>query len=142
MIYTPATKEAMKLCYEAHKDQFDYNGIPYVFHPFHIAEQMKDEDSTVVALLHDVVEDTDYSIEDLIAMGFNIRVIEALKLLTHNDDTPYINYLERIKTNELAKTVKIADVLHNADQTRLDVIDEKALYWEQKYKKAMEILGI
>ena len=142
MIYTPATKAAMKLCYKAHKDQYDYNGIPYVFHPFHIAEQMKDEDTTVVALLHDVVEDTDYSIEDLVDLGFNERVIEALKLLTHDDDTPYIDYLERIKTNELARTVKIADVLHNADQTRLDVIDEKAKYWEQKYNKAMQILGI
>ncbi len=58
MIYTPKTKRAMKLCFEAHKNQVDRGGLPYVFHPFHVAEQMKDETSTVVALLHDVVEHT------------------------------------------------------------------------------------
>ena len=58
MIYTPMTKIALKLCFEAHKDQLDKSGMPYVFHPFHLAEQMKDEATTIVALLHDVVEDT------------------------------------------------------------------------------------
>ncbi|MBQ4560755.1 MAG: bifunctional (p)ppGpp synthetase/guanosine-3',5'-bis(diphosphate) 3'-pyrophosphohydrolase [Clostridia bacterium] len=141
MIYTNATKKALKLCYKAHMGQYDYNDIPYVFHPLHIAEQMQDEDSTVVALLHDVVEDTDYTIDDLIEMGFNSRVIEAVRLLTHDNDVPYLDYLEDIKKNSLAKTVKIADILHNADQTRLDVIDDKAVYWAEKYKKALEVLG-
>ncbi len=142
MIYTPATKQAMKLCFNAHKDQVDYNGIPYVFHPIHLAEQMQDEDSTVVALLHDVVEDTEYTIDDLIAMGFNEAVIEAIRLMTHDDGVEYTDYLEKIKKNDLARRVKIADVMHNSDQTRLDVIDEKARKWEIKYKKAKEILGI
>ena len=93
MIYTPATKQAMKLCFNAHKDQVDYNGIPYVFHPIHLAEQMQDEDSTVVALLHDVVEDTEYTIDDLIAMGFNESVIEAIRLMTHEDGVEYTVYL-------------------------------------------------
>ena len=142
MIYTPSTKQAMKLCFKAHKDQVDYNGIPYVFHPIHLAEQMQDEDSTVVALLHDVVEDTEYTIDDLIAMGFNQSVIEAIRLMTHEDGVEYADYLEEIKKNDLARRVKIADVMHNSDQTRLDVIDEKARKWEIKYKKAKEILGI
>ena len=142
MIYTPSTKQAMKLCFNAHKDQVDYNGIPYVFHPIHLAEQMQDEDSTVVALLHDVVEDTEYTIDDLIAMGFNESVIEAIRLMTHDDGVEYTEYLEKIKENDLARRVKIADVMHNSDQTRLDVIDEKARKWEIKYKKAKEILGI
>lgn len=141
MIYTPETKKALKLCYKAHMDQYDYNGIPYVFHPLHIAEQMTDEDSTVVALLHDVVEDTDYTLDDLIHMGFNSRVIEAIRLMTHEPSVSYEDYLKCIKTNELAKTVKIADIRHNADQTRLDVIDEKAEYWDKKYKFALEVLG-
>ena len=142
MIYTPSTKQAMKLCFNAHKDQVDYNGIPYVFHPIHLAEQMQDEDSTVVALLHDVVEDTEYTIDDLIAMGFNESVIEAIRLMTHDDGVEYTEYLEKIKENDLARRVKIADVMHNSDQTRLDVIDEKARKWEIKYKQAKEILGI
>ena len=70
MIYTEKTKKALKLCFEAHKDQTDKSGLPYVFHPFHLAEQMPDEDTTIVALLHDVVEDTDYTLDDLRRMGF------------------------------------------------------------------------
>ena len=59
MIYTDLTKKALKFCFEAHKNQYDKSGMPYVFHPFHLAEQMTTEETTVVALLHDVVEDTD-----------------------------------------------------------------------------------
>lgn len=59
MVYTEQTKKALKLCFEVHKNQVDKSGMPYVFHPFHLAEQMTDEKSTVVALLHDVIEDTD-----------------------------------------------------------------------------------
>ena len=74
MIYTPATKKAMKLCFEAHKDQADKSGMPYVFHPFHVAEQMQDEKTTIVALLHDVIEDTSYTLQDLQNMGFDKEV--------------------------------------------------------------------
>ena len=84
MIYTDKTKKAMKLCFEAHKDQLDKSGVPYVFHPFHVAEQMSDEATTIVALLHDVVEDTDYTLEDIAAMGFGQDVVDALSLMTHD----------------------------------------------------------
>ena len=126
MIYTPTTKMAMKLCFQAHKDQTDKSGIPYVFHPIHLAEQMKDEDTTVVALLHDVVEDTHYTIDNLAAMGFNDRILDAIQLMTHDDDVPYMDYVEKIKENPIAKAVKLADLAHNSDITRLDAIDEKA----------------
>ena len=65
MIYTPLTRKAMRIAYEAHHGQFDETGVPYVFHPFHVAEQMTDEITTCMALLHDVVEDTDVTFEDL-----------------------------------------------------------------------------
>lgn len=141
MIYTDATKKALKLCFEAHKDQLDASGMPYVFHPFHIAEQMHDEDTTVVALLHDVVEDTDYTLEDLKKLGFNQVVIDAVEALTHLPEVPYEAYLEGIKKNPVAKTVKFADIQHNSDLSRLDKIDEKAEYWTKKYKRAFEILS-
>jgi hypothetical protein len=99
MIYTPLTKKALKLCFEAHKNQVDKTNMPYVFHPFHLAEQMTDEYSTVCALLHDVVEDTDYTFEDLESMGFPNEVIEALKLLTHLEDVPYMDYVQALKDN-------------------------------------------
>lgn len=88
MIYTPMTKRALQLCFDAHKDQIDKSGLPYVFHPFHLAEQMQDADTTVAALLHDVVEDTRYTFNDLQAMEFPAHILEALKLLTHNDAVP------------------------------------------------------
>ena len=62
MIYTELTKKAMKLAFTAHKDQVDKSGIPYVFHPIHLAEQMESEETAIVALLHDVVEDTEYTL--------------------------------------------------------------------------------
>lgn len=140
MIYTDLTKKALKLCFEAHKEQIDKSGMPYVFHPFHLAEQMTDEAKTVVALLHDVVEDTELTFEDLEKQGFGEEIISALKLLTHNDDTPYMDYVAKIKTNKIATAVKLADLRHNSDLTRLDVVDEKALKRKEKYEKAIKIL--
>lgn len=141
MIYTAKTKAALKLCFDAHKNQTDKSGMPYVFHPFHLAEQMKDEDTTIVALLHDVVEDTDYTIADLKRMGFPTNVLEALELLTHNDGTPYMEYVAKIKDNPIAKAVKLADLEHNSDLSRLDTVDENALKRKEKYGQAIRLLN-
>lgn len=140
MLYTELTKKAMKLCFAAHKDQVDKSGMPYVFHPFHVAEQMTDELSTVTALLHDVVEDTPYTLEDLRAMGFPEPVLAALALLTHGEDVPYLDYVAQIKANPIARAVKLADLRHNSDLSRLSQVDAAALERVEKYKKAMEML--
>ncbi len=140
MIYTDLTKKALKLCFEAHKEQVDKSGIPYVFHPFHLAEQMEDEATTVAALLHDVAEDTDYTIDDLRSMGFPDEICAALTLLTHDDGVPYLEYVRTVKDNPIARAVKLADLRHNSDLTRLDRVDEDALQRVDKYKKAIEIL--
>ena len=140
MIYTDTTKKAMKLCFQAHKEQTDKSGIPYVFHPIHLAEQMGDEDTTVVALLPDVVEDTDYTLEDLRAMGFNQNVIEAIRQMTHAEGVPYLDYVAKIKENPIARAVKLADLAHNSDLTRLDTVDEKAMARVQKYAQAIRLL--
>ena len=137
MIYTELTKRAMKLSFDAHKDQVDKSGMPYVFHPFHLAEQMSDELTTVTALLHDVVEDTPYSLEDLRKMLFPEEVLSALSLLTHDDGTPYLEYVSRLKSNPIARAVKLADLRHNSDLSRLEQVDEKALKRVEKYKKAI-----
>ena len=140
MIYTEMTKKALSLSFEAHKDQKDKSGMPYVFHPFHLAEQMETEATTVVALLHDVVEDTDYTLQDLEEMGFAKEVIDALALLTHDPAVPYMEYVGKIKGNPIAKAVKLADLAHNSDETRLEKLDERALARKEKYRKAMELL--
>ena len=140
MLYTPLTKKALTLCFEAHKEQKDKSGLPYVFHPFHLAEQMTDEATTVVALLHDIVEDTDYTLTDLAAMGFGEAVLDAIALMTHDDDTPYMDYVARIKENPIAKAVKLADLAHNSDITRMDTITEQDLARVEKYRQAMALL--
>ena len=140
MVYTKKTKLAMRIAFDAHKDQMDKCGVPYVFHPIHLAEQMQDETTTCVALLHDVVEDTDITFEDLEKYGFDGKVIEALKLLTHADDVPYMDYVAALKHNSVAKTVKLADLRHNSDMTRLDEIDDYALKRAEKYKAAIRLL--
>ena len=141
MIYTSETKKALKLCFEAHKAQLDKSGMPYVFHPFHLAEQMDSEETTAVALLHDVVEDTSYTIEDLKNMGFSEKILEAVSLMTHEEGMEYMDYVKKIKNNEIARKVKLADLKHNSDLSRLDKVDEKALKRREKYLKAIEILN-
>lgn len=140
MIYTHMTKKALKLSFEAHKEQVDKSGMPYVYHPFHLAEQMKDEETTIVALLHDVVEDTDITIEEIRKIGFSEDVCEALLLMTHDDSVPYMEYIKEIRKNPIAKAVKLADLKHNSDLSRLDTVDDKARKRAEKYEQAIDIL--
>lgn len=143
MIYTALTNKAMKIAYDAHHGQLDCNGVPYIFHPYHLAEQMTDEITTCVALLHDVVEDTEVTFEDL-EKEFPKEVIDALRLLTHDDSTGYFDYVRAVCKNPVAKAVKLADLSHNQDESRITdpgvVTEEKLNRWRAKYKKAREIL--
>ena len=140
MLYTPLTKKALKISFKAHKDQVDKSGMPYVYHPFHLAEQMNDEYSTCVALLHDVVEDTDITLDELTSEGFPAEIIDALALMTHDDKVPYMDYVRKIKTNPIATKVKQADLEHNSDLTRLDNVDDAALERKNNYRQALFIL--
>ena len=129
----------MKIAYDAHHGQLDKSGVPYVYHPIHLAEQMQTEDECIVALLHDVVEDTDVTFEQL-EKEFSDNVIQALRLLTHDDSVPYMDYVRKIKDNSIAKNVKLADLHHNSDVTRLDKMSEKDKLRNEKYNEAMKIL--
>ena len=141
MIYTDKTKQAIKLCFKAHEGQVDKSGLPYVHHPLHLAEQMDDEEGTIVALLHDIVEDTDYSIKDLKGMGFGDAVVEAIDIMTHRSEVPYMDYVKEIAKNSIARKVKLADLNHNCDLTRLNhEPTSKDLERVEKYKKAKELL--
>ncbi len=141
MLYTDQTKRAMRLCYDAHRDQLDRSGVPYVFHPYHLAESMPDEDTTVAALLHDVVEDSAYTLEDLRKAGFSEAVVGAVALLTHDPDVPYLQYVGRIRENPIARTVKLADLKHNGDLTRLGGIGARDRGRLLKYRMAEAVLA-
>ena len=140
MLYTNLTTKAMKIAYTAHHAQVDKGGLPYIFHPYHLAESMDDEISCCAALLHDVVEDTDVTMDDL-AKEFPEEVIDVLKLLTHREDVPYFDYVRKIKENPIAVKIKLADIAHNSDQSRCPGLTEEQLaYFRSKYEKAKAIL--
>lgn len=142
MIYTPLTLKAMQVAYAAHHGQLDRCGAPYVFHPFHLAEQMTDEATTCAALLHDVVEDTDMTLDDL-ARDFPPEVVEAVRLLTHTEDVDYFDYVRAIRGNPIATAVKLADLAHNSDPARAALTpgppDSRAVRLA-KYAKARALL--
>ena len=135
MLYTKLTVKAMKIAYRQHLGQYDKAGLPYIFHPYHLAEQMGDDEYAIcVALLHDVVEDTDMEFSDLERAGFPDEVVAALKCLTPEEGVDYNGaYIEGIKADPLARKVKLADLRHNSDATRLPPAeDAKELYWRKK----------
>lgn len=141
MIYTELTVKASKIAYEAHHGQVDKIGMPYILHPLHLAEQMDDEVSVCVALLHDVVEDTDVTIEDL-EKEFPEEVIRPLTLLTHPEGEPYMDYINRVITDPVAKKIKIADMTHNMNEQRADLLGspEAKEYFMKKYEQPWKVL--
>lgn len=112
-------ERAIEIAVSAHKGQKDKADKPYILHPLRLMFKMQSENEMIAAVLHDVVEDTDWSIEKLIEEGFNDEVIAAVKLLTHNKKVPYKKYIEVIKTNKIALRVKLADLEDNLDIKRI-----------------------
>ena len=133
-------ERALAIALSAHRGQVDKAGRPYVLHPMTVAARMTTDDGIITALLHDVVEDSDYTIDDLDSL-FSPNIIEALTLLTHEKGTDYFTYIHNLKDNPLARAVKIEDLLHNSDLTRLgrDITD-KDIQRRNKYQKALAIL--
>ena len=143
MIYTPLTIQAARIAYEAHHGQQDKSGMPYIFHPYHLAEQMPDEITVCTALLHDVVEDTSVTIDEL-KKYFPEEVTDAVRLLTHQKGTDYFEYIRALAKNPIARIVKLADLAHNSDESRLTgcsrIPPEEALRLRQKYARAKAML--
>lgn len=133
-------KKADLFAAKAHSGQSDMGGHPYIEHPRHVASTVDDEIAKVAALLHDTVEDTDVTIDDIRA-EFGDEIAEIVGLLTHKKGTPYMEYIKAIAQNDTAKKVKIADLTHNMDTSRLlsfGDMDKKRI---EKYKKALAFLA-
>lgn len=142
VIYTELTNKAMKIAYEAHTGQRDAGGLPYIFHPYHLAEQMDNETRTCIALLHDVVEDTSVTMEQ-IKKDFPTKIADALELLVHDEHLNYYEYIKKICTNADAAFVKLADLIHNISEERLFGLDigiEIRNRWFRKYIWALHIV--
>lgn len=141
MIYSPDVKRAMLFAYNIHKNNYDKAGYPYIHHVLHVAEQMDTEEEVIVALLHDVLEDSkDVQIAKLFhQLNFKPEIEEAVHAITHLKEEPYMDYIERVSRNKIAKRVKIEDLKHNMQAERVnDNYSLESLM--QRYTKAYRFL--
>ena len=110
-------EKALQIAARAHEGQKDKEGLPYILHPLRVMHAVEGEEARIVAVLHDVVEDTSVTPDDLRAAGFGERVLAAVQCVTHSRSEPYADYVIRCKANDVARQVKLADL---ADNSRLD----------------------
>ena len=130
-------ERAIAIATEAHRGQFDKAGNDYIQHPLRVMAAGTTTDEKIVGVLHDVIEDTDWSFEQLFEEGFSSEVIEALKCVTKvSEEEPYDEFIERVKKNPLAVAVKLNDLTDNMDIRRLVELTEKDFKRLQKYHKA------
>lgn len=137
----PTLERALQIAVEAHAGQKDKNGGAYIFHPIRVMMRCRSEPAKIAALLHDVVEDTNVSLEELKTEGFSAQVLEAVRLLTRESGLSYDDFIKRIRPNELAVEVKLADLADNMDPRRLTEFDPKAGERFQRYLRAWRFLG-
>lgn len=140
MKYNELINKVLIFAYKAHDGHVDKSGVPYIFHPYHLAEEMDTEEEIITALLHDVMEDTSYGREDIKKLGVGENILEALELLTHDKKMPYMDYIDSLKGNSLARKIKLADLRHNSDESRLEAENEATIKRRKKYADSIKLL--
>lgn len=131
---------ALKVARQYHAGQVDKAGMDYINHLIAVANLVHTENEKIVALLHDIIEDTDMTIDTLKCYGFSADIVRSIKTLTKDNECDYFKYLKNVKKDKLARIVKLADLKHNSDLTRLDNITDEDLRRAEKYRKAIEYL--
>lgn len=138
---TPAALEdAIALAVEAHRGVMDKSGQPYILHPLRVMFRCDSEIQRIVAVLHDVVEDTGRTFDDLRKLGFSQEVIDALDCVTKREGESYEQFVERSAANPVARKVKLADLEDNMDVRRLAAVEQKDFERMAKYLKAWKRL--
>ena len=132
---------AFEIAKTAHAGQTDKAGLDYILHPLQVAAEMTTDEEKAVALLHDIIEDTDVTASELLAKGLPDNVVEAVEALTKKHNQNYAAYMAGVKKNRLATAVKLADLKHNSDLSRLEKITQKDRERAEKYRKAIEYLS-
>ena len=140
-IQKSVSQQAYEIAKKAHLGQVDKAGVDYIKHPKTVASFVETDEEKAVAYLHDVVEDTKLTLLDLEELGFSKTIIEAVDILTKKKEQDYQSYLNLVKTNELARVVKLADLRHNSDLTRLSKITTKDIERNKKYRSAIAFLS-
>ena len=134
-------QQALAIAKDAHKGQVDKAGVDYIQHPLFVASLVEGELAKTVALLHDVVEDSAWTLEDLRKEGLPEEVVQAVGILTKNRNENYEEYILRVKQNPLARQVKLADLKHNSDLSRLANVTDRDRKRVAKYQKAIAYLS-
>ena len=134
--YNEQFQIALELAVEKHKNQTDKAGNPYILHPLHVMENVNNKEGKIVAILHDIIEDTDITEDYLYKIGLSKRIVDAVVALTRSEDMDYQEYIKNLSSNPLAKEVKLADLEHNMDLKRLPTLEEKDLERKSKYQIA------
>ena len=134
--YNEQFQIALELAVEKHKNQTDKAGNPYILHPLHVMENVNSKEGKIVAILHDIIEDTDITENYLLKIGLSKRIVDAVVALTRSEDMDYQEYIKNLSSNPLAKEVKLADLEHNMDLKRLPTLEEKDLERNRKYQIA------
>jgi (p)ppGpp synthase/HD superfamily hydrolase len=127
--------KAIAIAAQAHQGQLDKFGAPYISHPIRLMMQMDSYEEKMAAILHDIVEDTDWTLEDLKAEGFPQTVVDAVDGLTHREAESYTAYVKRAKTNPIARKVKLADLEDNMDARRVPQIGEREIQRLKRYHR-------
>lgn len=135
MLTTPITVKAVEFIIEKHAGQFDKQGMPYIIHPIEVASNFDTEEEIVVALLHDTLEDTDTTYDELVSI-FGESIAKNVEILTRKSDETYKDYIRRVSKTKLTKSVKIADLYNNTDEKRGPIPDSL----KQRYEKAIKYL--
>ena len=132
---------ALSIALEAHKGQVDKAGEDYINHPIFVASLVDTEEEKAAALLHDVIEDSEMSLTDLLNKGIPSSVLQAVSILTKDKKLTYQEYLVRVKSNDIATKVKLADLKHNSDISRISNPSKKDYERLKKYKLAIKFLS-
>lgn len=138
--YNEQFQIALELAVEKHKNQTDKAGNPYILHPLHVMENVNSKEGKIVAILHDIIEDTDVTEDYLLKIGLSKRIVDAVVALTRSKDMDYQEYIKNLSSNPLAKEVKLADLEHNMDLKRLPTLEKKDLERNRKYQIAYHYL--
>ena len=138
--YNEQFQIALELAVEKHKNQTDKAGNPYILHPLHVMENVNNKEGKIVAILHDIIEDTDITENYLLKIGLSKRIVDAVVALTRSEDMDYQEYIKNLSSNPLANEVKLADLEHNMDLKRLPTLEEKDLERNRKYQIAYHYL--
>jgi (p)ppGpp synthase/HD superfamily hydrolase len=138
--YNEQFQIALELAVEKHKNQTDKAGNPYILHPLHVMENVNSKEGKIIAILHDIIEDTDVTEDYLLKIGLSKRIVDAVVALTRSEDIDYQEYIKNLSSNPLAKEVKLADLEHNMDLKRLPTLEEKDLERNRKYQIAYHYL--